>query len=120
LHAKLRAKRIVRITAIVLVLAYAWLSSVVSFQHTEDFDAFPAARSAHAAPAGHTRLASAQSTHPGSRCITCEWQSANVSAAISVYAIPHWYCAIPASECGPPLAPHNVSVLVSARAPPAA
>ncbi len=76
-----------RILAVLLGISYGWLSSAGSFQHTD----YLAPHTSKSVVLSLMR----SSSHPqivehSIRCAACDWQAANVSAALLPYVFMHW------------------------------
>ncbi|MCW3100568.1 MAG: hypothetical protein JWL77_6186 [Chthonomonadaceae bacterium] len=118
-----------RLCAALLLFCYSLVSIVLPFQHNhgllEELEGLPGATKeiiglvrAPAAPL-HTRLAVAPAARPLKHCLACEWQSAQVSAALPVLRLKF---VLPPAPRIPTTLPRYLSVRVistSSRAPPA-
>jgi hypothetical protein len=120
----LRVHRPDRKLSALMVLCYLWLSIILPTQHTDHFvrQIEPLRNSASGqqfARNSHVIRHSADSNiHRQERCIACEWQAAQVSVALSAFALvltksepPQAVTTFPCSLC-------LITFPASSRAPP--
>jgi hypothetical protein len=115
-----------RLCAALLLFCYSLVSVVLPFQHhhslASELEGLPTAavRLVGASPAPlHTQVAVASATHPLDHCFACEWQSAQVSAALPALRLKF---VLPPAPRIPTTLPRYLFVRVistSSRAPPA-
>lgn len=118
-----------RLIASLLLFCYSLVSIVLPFQHShgllEELEGVPGASKVFIGTAGepaaalHTRLIAGRAAHPLKHCLACEWQSAQVSAALPTLRLKF---VAPSMPRVPATLPRYLSVRVistSSRAPPA-
>ena len=129
----LKMKRPTRFAAMLVALFYFWLSAATGFQHThhlgDETEGAPAIRfstgSASAISISQTassqnRLSSATKVALPVRCLACEWQAANVSAALAPVRFVFAYSPHTDIHIAAPRAPSVFACFASSRGPPRA